>query len=242
MFIGEPTSARGVAERDFVIRAGARDVPGVLWSADDAADENRPLVLLGHGGSGHKREPYITSLARRLVRHLGFAAAAIDGPAHGDRLKLAGLAPPDRSRGDWWKEHYTDDMIEDWKATIDALQKLDGIGSGPLGYWGLSMGTMIGLPLVAAEPRIQVAVLGLMGGRGRLSEDAPRVACPVLFLVQWDDELIGRQSALDLFGELGSKDKRLHGNPGRHIAVPREEFDASEAFLARHLETTPSAA
>jgi dienelactone hydrolase len=205
----------------------------------------RPLVLLGHGGSGHKRQAYITSLARRIVRHLGYAATAIDGPMHGDRPKLMGLDPAD-SEGRWWRERHTDEMIEDWRETLDALQKLDGIGVAGVGYWGLSMGTMFGLPFVAAEPRVDVAILGLMGDLGpmgvRLKNDAPRIGCPVLFLVQWDDELIPRQAALDLFGALGSKDKRLHAHPGTHTAVPVEEFAATEAILARHLEPGPSAA
>ncbi len=245
MFIREPSVERGVSERDFVIRAGKRDVPGVLWMPDHASDP-RPLVLLGHGGGGHKRQNYITSLARRAVRHLGYAVAAIDGPMHGDRAKLLGRDPGPRSERRWWRDSLTDEMIEDWQATIDALQKLDGIGIGPVGYWGLSMGTIFGLPFVAAEPRVRVAVLGLMGAMGptgdRLRKDAARVDCPVLFLVQWDDELVPRESALELFAALGASDKRLHSHPGIHTAVPREEFDASEEFLARHLETSPSAA
>ncbi len=249
MFIGEPSGERGVSERDFVIRAGTRDVPGVLWTplrTHEGAEDSRPLVLLGHGGGGHKRQPYLTSLARRIVRHLGYAAAAIDGPLHGDRAKLLGSDLPDPSQRRWWRESYTDEMIEDWQATIDALQKLDGVGIAGVGYWGLSMGTIFGLPLVAAEPRVQVAVLGLMGGLGptgkRLQRDAASVECPVLFLVQWDDELVPREAALELFAGIAAKDKRLHAHPGVHTAVPPEEFDASEAFLRKHLETGPSAA
>jgi dienelactone hydrolase len=165
---------------------------------------------------------------------------------HGDRAKLLGRDPGIASERRWWRENLTDEMVEDWQATIDALQKLDGIGIGPVGYWGLSMGTIFGLPFVAAEPRVQVAVLGLMGAMGptrdRLRKDAARVDCPVLFLVQWDDDLVPRESALELFGALGATDKRLHAHPGIHTAVPREEFDAGEAFLAEHLETDPSAA
>ena len=101
------------------------------------------------------------------------------------------------------------------------------------------MGTMFGLPFVAAEPRIAVATLGLMGtgvfGDGRLERDARDVVCPVLFLQQWDDELIPHENAAALFGEIASTDKRLHAHPGAHASVPPEEFAATEAFLAERL-------
>ena len=36
------------------------------------------------------------------------------------------------------------------------LDSLDEQGEGPrYGYWGVSMGTAIGLPFVAAEPRVE---------------------------------------------------------------------------------------
>ena len=35
---------------------------------------------------------------------------------------------------------------------------------GPVGFWGISHGARVGLPLLAAEPRISAAVLGLADG------------------------------------------------------------------------------
>ena len=49
----------------------------------------------------------------------------------------------------------------DWTSTLDAVQAMDDVGDGPVGWWGLSMGTGLGVPFVAREPRIQVAVFGL---------------------------------------------------------------------------------
>ncbi len=116
---------------------------------------------------------------------------------------------------------------------------MDEIRDDCIGYWGLSMGTILGLPFVAAEERVKAAVLGLMGATGptkeRIAEDAPRITCPVLFLVQWDDELFPTETAFALFDSIGSEDKRLHAAPGPHGAVPEEELAASEVFLARHL-------
>ncbi|MFD5063081.1 TerD family protein [Streptomyces sp. NPDC058394] len=48
---------------------------------------------------------------------------------------------------------------------MDALQELPVIGTdGPVGYVGIGMGTAIGVPLVAAEPRITAASAVLFAG------------------------------------------------------------------------------
>ena len=83
-WVGDGATADGVAERRFDVVRNDRRIPGVLWTPERASHVP-PLVLLGHGGSSHKREGYIVAMAWRLVRHHGFAAAAIDGPVHGDR-------------------------------------------------------------------------------------------------------------------------------------------------------------
>ena len=107
------------------------------------------------------------------------------------------------------------------------------------------MGTVLGLPFVASEPRISATVLGACGftgssaGRGRFAErhraDAPRVTCPVLFMIQWDDEIFDRDGALELFDTIGSPDKRLHVHPGKHGDFPQEAADATREFLAARL-------
>ena len=234
--------SKGVRQRRFDIERAGRTVPALLWTPD-GAEGPRPLVLVGHGAAQTKSEGYVVALARMLVRHHSFAVAAIDGPVHGDRRSDGGL---DGSLmmlefGQRWAEdpELTDAMIADWTAVLHAVQQLPEIGEERVGYWGLSMGTLLGLPLVAAEQRIVVAVLGLAGLAGptadRLAADAAAVRCPVLFLVQWDDTLFVRERVFALFDALGTTDKRLHANPGAHSAVPAEEFVATASFLADHL-------
>lgn len=238
----DEVEADGVQERRFDVRRGERTVPGLLW-VPPAARGPRPLILIGHGGGGSKREGYVLALARHMVRRHGFAAAAIDGPVHGHRRKddgsVPGLALLEFSVMWTSDPTMTDAMVADWRATLDELQRLPEVGTGPVGWWGLSMGTILGLPFVAAEPRIAAAVLGLMGWcgptRDRIGDDAARIGCPVLFLQQWDDELFDREAVAALFDRIGSADKRLHCHPGAHGGVPAEAFEASEGFLVRHL-------
>lgn len=238
---GDEADVGGVRERDFALEVDGRTVPGVLW-LPEAGTGPRPLVLLGHGATRHKRTDYLVALGRRLAADHGFAVAAIDAPGHGDR-RAPGHDDDVTLFGDflaeWSREGTVDDVVAEWQAAIDAVRDVEEVGDGPVGYWGLSMGTIYGVPLVAAEPRIQVAVFGLMGllgpTRDRLATDAPSIACPVLFLQQWDDSLIPRAEVFELFEALGSVDKRLHAHPGDHAAVPVEEIAFSARFLARHL-------
>lgn len=248
--LGE-TTERGVTERRFDLEVDGHVVPGIEWLPEGATGA-LPTVLIGHGGTQHKRVPNVLSLARRLVRHLGYRAVAIDAPGHGDRITDDAAAEAARTRLEQaiasgkgmrltaedaaaWAERSRRGVAE-WQAVVDHLEPL--VDGGRLGYWGVSMGTMIGLPFVAAEPRVRAAVLGLagLGGPGRDLEAAARsLAVPVLFLFQWDDELMTRESGIALFDAIGSKEKTLHVNPGGHVAMPGHEIDAVEAFYVRHL-------
>ena len=236
------TTTDGVTERLFTLG----DVPGVVWAAEGATAP-RPLVLLGHGGGQHKTAPPLAARARRYVTRCGFAVAAIDAPGWGERPAPAAYGPYNaeieelsaagKPLGDVFARRGVVAAalaVPEWQAVIDALGELDWIGSGPVGYWGVSLGTAIGLPLVAAEPRITAAVLGLMG-RETLAEAAAAITAPVEFHLQWDDEIVPRDSGLALFDAIGAAEKTLHANPGRHGEVPGFEVSSSERFFRRHL-------
>jgi hypothetical protein len=102
----------------------------------------------------------------------------------------------------------------------------------------VSLGCGLGVPFVAAEPRIRAAVLGL-GGDAAGVEHAARITVPVEFLVQWDDERVPRAGCLALFDAFASAEKTLHANPGKHGELPRFELDSSVLFFTRHLMTAP---
>ena len=224
----------GVEERGFDLAVGGHSVPGVYWSPVDRPSER--LVLLGHGGTAHKKIEYIAELAAMFASK-GIASVAIDAPGHGERAAGELSRDVDAFVERWHQGGGTDAVLTDWRESLDFIESEAGVR--PTGWWGLSMGTMMGLPFAATDDRIRVALLGLMGTEGPNAEDlrrlAPKLTCPVRFLLQWDDEIVSRQSCLDLFDALGSAKKTLHANPGRHQAVPRFETVASVEYIDRYL-------
>ena len=249
------TTLDGVTERTFEIETAGERVPGVVWAPAGVAGAagNRPLVLMGHGGSQNKKYISLLKRAQRYVLNCGFAVAAIDAPGHGERTptpegklfvaelqkNMAEVKPVGEILSN---EHarLALQTVPEWQAALDALQTLDFIGGdGPVGYLGLSMGGATGVPLVAAEPRIKAAVLGLAGllpENKPLAEAAARISVPVEFVMQWGDELISRESSLALFDAFGSREKSLHANPGGHVVrMPVYEEESWERFFRRHL-------
>jgi predicted esterase len=120
--------------------------------------------------------------------------------------------------------------------TITYLQDDLGLGDAPLDYWGLSGGTMFGLPLVASEPRITVAVLGLNGAVPMMMKHAPNVRCRVLYVHNLDDQFGPTETGLELFGALGTEDKRFHAFPGGHGSIPLDEVEYCAFFLGEALK------
>jgi pimeloyl-ACP methyl ester carboxylesterase len=241
----------GVTERLFELEVDAQRVPGVLWSPTGATGVG-PLILMGHGGSWHKKAPTLVARAYRYVTAHGFAVAAIDAPGHGDRVTAEEaattraeiterIATRRRLGGEALRRMMERSVraVPEWQSTLDGLLALDVIAPhAKIGYWGVSMGTIIGVPFVAAEPRISAAVLGLAGlapGDERMAKAAAAIRIPVEFVFQWDDELATREAGLAMYDAFTSEEKSLHVNPGGHVERPAFEEASQEAFFLRHL-------
>jgi dienelactone hydrolase len=245
----EPRLSGGVVERSFRVMRAAGPVPGILWSAAVPKGSRPPLVLLGHGGSGHKRSDRVVGLARWFVARAGVAAVAIDGPLHGDRVPEPLTPPQYQARvAQTGIERVLDRMADDWRATVDVVAASGAADAGRLAYLGMSMGTRYGLPVLAAlGDRFRCAVLGKFGlqqsaamhpgmaAPARVAADARRIGVPVLFHVQWHDEIFPRTGQLALFDLLASGDKQLIGHPGPHLRTPPAAVAAWQDFIRDHL-------
>ncbi len=228
--------------RDFRIETTERAVTGALWLPEQV-EGTTPMVLCGHGASGDRYQAPIPHLARRF-REAGVATLALDGPVHG--LRQQGPGGRAALAEAFQRPSLTDEMIADWLLALSSVRESVGLGNNPLFYFGLSMGTIFGIPTIAAAASqgidFRASVLGLAGSTGavgflgeRLLNDAASIHHPVLYLMQLEDELFDRQGYLALFDALGSSDKRLHANPGLHPEIPSEEVDATFEFIRARL-------
>jgi len=227
------------ATREFRIqRKAMRDITGALWLPKSSV-EGKTLICCGHGASGDRYQTPISHLAERFVK-AGLPVLSLDGPVHG--LRKVG----DGGRGAFFPEYQRDnsliDMTNEWAHTVELIKAETGTGN--LAYFGLSMGSLFGIPFIASRTDVTVAAIGLMGVQPdfphgeTLLENAAQIKCPLLFLLQLEDELFNRQGCLDVFDAFASEDKRLHANPGLHPEVPVEEIDFTFDFMLAHINGT----
>ncbi|MEJ5989127.1 hypothetical protein WG902_03950 [Ramlibacter sp. PS3R-8] len=172
----------------------------------------------------------------------GIAVLAIDGPVHGERRPDGSVDPAVAKaafRDAWRQGTGRESMAQDFSCALDALCAREGLHGLPMGYVGVSMGTAYGIPLLAAEPRISVAAIGLWSAAypasAHLLEHARRIRCRVWFTQQWHDEIIDRAGAADLFDAIGSNDKRLVAYPGGHRELDGERLADAVRFVAESL-------
>ncbi len=233
---------KGLVTQEFrITRQDKRDLTGALWLPESNNSSNT-LMCFGHGASGDRYQAPICYLAGRFVKEAGIPVLSLDGPVHGLRKK------GDGGRGaflpEFRRDECLDDMTDDWTCAIDFVQGLPEVGKGNIAYFGLSMGSIFGIPLVAFRDDVTVATLGLFGIQPDFPhadvflEAAARIECPLLFLMQLEDEIFERDGYLKIFDTFSSSDKRIHANPGLHPEIPAEEVDFAFDFLTSHINGT----
>jgi dienelactone hydrolase len=236
---GEGANEKGALERAFEVDRDGVSIPGLLWTPDSGSGP-QPLILMGHDGTADKRR--MVELGNMFARDYGWCAAAIDAPGHGDR---GPARDPEGFLAAWGDSSIVEEAIADWRATLDMLERLGEVDSARVGYWGMSMGSLLGIPYVASDDRVSVAVLGKVGMTGAIPDQtgiaaefekfAPQIEMPVLFSMQWDDELFDRDGQFALFDLIGSEHKRLHAYPGAHVDYGEETVEMHADFFERRI-------
>ena len=241
---GQDTGKRETREFIATTTTG-RKRTGAIWVPEKPSED--ALIAFGHGASGDRYQAPISYLAGKFTR-AGYTVLSIDGPVHG--LRQVGPGGREAFRSEMQRQQMIEDMNADWDYAIRLAMSESSVDLTRLAYFGLSMGSIFGIPMLASEAcalPVSVATLGLLGSNGlgnrlgsHMLSEAPKISCPVLFLMQLEDELFDREGYLALFDALGSNNKRLHANPGLHPNVPAEEmrfsFDFMHGTLQRNQE------
>lgn len=242
------------------------------------AAEPEAVVVIGHGAESDRRARFVSGTGKGWARR-GISVVAADAPGHGDRasllpwdsrspsggsestrrIEVEGVSLPGwggAAGGDyagWW--------IDDHRLVVDAAQ--GRLGTIPVGFLGISMGAVLGVRLVAAEPRIAAAVFAVAGsatvpgaeqagggpamgwanGEG-LEEAAARLGDRPVLMVQADeDEVFSREAACALYGMFSGR-KEISFFPGSHSVwrYPAQWNRRMLAFFHETLGTGPASA
>jgi hypothetical protein len=244
-----------VLQIEFSLEMPGDTLPCVIWKPS-ASRPSRTLIALGHGGAQHKKTPNIRDRAIRYAMNFGWTSLALDAPKHGERIsreeaEAERLNTERRLRGDVnapslssaEKIAFLDTLaaqaVPEWQAALDTTLSYFAPAVDAVGYWGISQGTWIGVPLLAEEKRFQCAVFGLAHlypDHIALLQAAQRITVPLRFAFQWDDPIRNRDYGIALFTAFGSSDKSMHINPGGHTDIPPTEVESWDAFFQRHLK------
>ena len=122
-------------------------VPMSVWTPVGVTP--RAIVLIGHGGSHHRRAEMVEMTARIINVHIPAYVVAIDGPVHGDRL----TGEPGDNVQAFVRKWTSEDggvplILADWRSAITVARRLGGAAHLLVGYYGVSMGTAYGIPQI----------------------------------------------------------------------------------------------
>jgi dienelactone hydrolase len=247
-WITNASHGSSLREYRFQIDQQGRSIPGHAW-LPRTNGRLAPLVLLGHGGSGHKRAELLTDLGEWFAIEAGIASVAIDGPYHGDRVPAPMSAADYQARNiQEGVETVVDRMVDDWAAAVKAVQLAGLANVSRLGYIGMSMGARFGIPTAAAlGSSLTCAVFGKFGLQQadpypsrlvpleRTRSEAGHISAPTLLHCQWDDEIFPRSGQFQLFAALGSQGKQLLAHPGGHGETKPTAVRSWREFIASFL-------
>lgn len=224
-----------IHEVRFAVEVAGEEAPGVLFYAD--GEEGMPLVVIQHPATSSKEDYFVRDVGMMWARR-GWACMGLDAPFHGER----GTADPMRLLRE--RERFPETSAQfsaELSAAVDAVASRFPVDLGRLGYVGYSMGSMLGIPAVAADGRYRAAAFCLVGEGGLLGSAADagspvgRLGSVAVRIVgKLSDEFFSRESTEALFGALpGEKD--LIWLPGGHFEIGPDVIKAAEQWLKRWL-------
>lgn len=230
------TPLEGLALAHFSLEVEGERVPGFVYVPTEA-DGCLPLVLLQHPATSSKDDYFVAEPAR-LWANRGWIVGGIDAPFHGERdtydplrlLQDRGLLAAAAQR-----------YVRELAAVAAALAERYPVDLQRLGFVGYSLGSMFGIPAVAAHGGFRAAAFCLVGEGGLVGPaHGPESVLPglrntaVRIVAKMRDELIPREATQRLYDALpGEKD--IVWLPGGHFEIGPDVIAAAEQWLVRWL-------
>ncbi|WP_111308050.1 alpha/beta hydrolase family protein [Confluentibacter sediminis] len=125
-----------------------------------------PVIILMHGLGDHKTVDYIEYGHSVLLKN-GYAVLRLDIYNHADR-KESSLNFDLTGSQKYWSRTIMTQTVFDLRRAVDFIETRKELDSKKTGYFGISLGGIIGVIFCGVEHRIKVPVIGLAGGQMNL--------------------------------------------------------------------------
>lgn len=121
-----------------------------------------PTVILMHGIGDRKTVDYIEA-GNKYLLDAGYAVLRLDISNHGDRFKYD--YDFDLTAGyRYWTRDIISQTVFDLRRAVDFINTRDELDHERIGYYGISLGGIIGTIFCSVEERVKVPVIVLAGG------------------------------------------------------------------------------
>lgn len=197
-----------------------------------------PCIILMHGLGDRKTVDYIEA-GNQYLLDAGYAVLRLDISNHGDRFKYDyDFDLTDGYR--YWTRDLITQTVFDLRRAVDFIETREELDPDRIGYYGISLGGIIGTIFCSVEERIGVPVivlaggnLNLMFGKDALSGDtrnylsiidpinyvakiSPR---PLLMINAENDDVVPPITSKLLF-KAAKKPKEIIWYPAKHHDIP----------------------
>ncbi|SVD47801.1 uncharacterized protein METZ01_LOCUS400655 [marine metagenome] len=225
----------GLRRVRFQLKVDDEIVPGLLQIPDKEGPF--PLVFIQHPGLASKDEIYISGTAKKWAEQYGWACVALDAPGHGERaIENALDALRDAEKASIMSKQFAKEIT----VTIDTLANEFPINMRAIGYWGFSLGALLGVQACALDQRFRASVLAAAGTSpltGKLTNDVLKglQETAILLLAKTEDEVIPKDSTESLFSDIQCRRKELRWLPGGHFMIGGDVITEGEMWLNEEL-------
>lgn len=227
---------------------------GALLTIPKAEKQPMPVVILLHGKGDRKTVDYIEYGHKYLVDR-GYAVLRIDIANHGVRKEKDYKFSLTGEYRFWTRDIITQTVF-DLRRAIDLLETRDDIDANKIGYYGISLGGIIGTIFCGVDDRVKAPVIALAGGNlslmfglDALKDDTkdffsiidpinfverihPR---PFLMINSENDEIIDPITSKLLFSK-ANEPKEIKWYPSKHRDLPIDKaFGDGVEWYKKHL-------